>query len=124
MFQFMKQRERSEETRRGNTTAQLRSSRYPGRATVTSDAGSFFCLPVPFGSKSLLLQRTPNAKLNRVHICYGMDLATSFAPGGLGQEEIVLSAVRLRRAPKQTNSHRYITLVGVAIELLSCADRP
>lgn len=124
MFQFMKQRNRSEETRCSNTTAQLRSSRYPGQAMVTSDAGSFFCLPVPFGSKSLLLQHPPNVKLNRVHICYGMDLATRFAPGGLGQEEIVLSTVRLRWSPKQTNSHRYIALAGVAIELLSCADRP
>lgn len=124
MFQFMKQCSRLEETRCDATTARLQSNCCPGQATVASNAGSFFCLQIPFGSKSLLLQHVPSVKLNHLNVYYSMDLATRFAPGGLGQEEIVLSTVRLQRAPKQTNSHQYIALAGVAIELLSCADRP
>lgn len=113
-----------EETRCNNTTAHLQSNCYPGQATVASNADSFFCLQVRFSSKSLLLQHNPSVKLNHLNVYYSMDLATRFVPGGLGQEEIVLSTVRLQRAPKQTNSHQYIALTGVAVELLSCADRP
>lgn len=91
---------------------------------VASNTGSFFCLQILFGSKSILLQHIPSVKQNHLNVYHGMDLATRFAPGGLGQEEMVLSTVRLQRAPKQTNSHQYIVVAGVAIELLSCADRP
>jgi len=63
-------------------------------------------------------------KLNHLNIYYSMNVATKFAPGGLGQEDVVLSTVRLRQAPKQANSHRYTALTGAGIELLGCADRP
>lgn len=75
-------------------------------------------------ASSLLFQHIPSVKLNHLNVYYSMDFATAFAPGGLGQEEMVLSTMKLQRAPRRTDSHQCIALAVVVMELLSCADRP
>lgn len=95
-----------------------------GDATAPLHIYRTTALQAPFAITSLLFQHIPSVKLNHLNVCCSMDLATAFAPGGLGQEEMVLSTMELQRAPTRTNPHQCLAFAGVVMELLSCADRP
>lgn len=49
----------------------------------------FFCLQIPVGSKSLILQQIPTVKLNHCNIYYSMALATRFSAGGPVQKGVL-----------------------------------
>lgn len=93
----MKQCNHLEEARCENNIAYLQSNCSPREAILPL----FFCLQIPIGSKSLILQQIPAVKLNHCNIYYSMALATRFSAGGPGQKGVVLFNMRLHGQPSK-----------------------